>query len=89
MSFSGTGFSFGIDIKSSKSKAKSNEAFLSELYELLDTLGAKIHLAKDHSMTSIDAEKFFENKQKFVDILQEIDPKNLMTSDMRKRLFEC
>ena len=87
LSFAGKGFSFGIDIAMSRGGQAKMRDFLDELFALLRSLGASVHLAKDHSMTREDAGHLIEERERFMDIRRELDPDCMLVSDMSERLF--
>ena len=87
LSFAGKGFSFGIDIAMSRGGQAKMQDFLDELFALLRSLGASVHLAKDHSMTREDAGYLIEERERFMDIRRELDPDRMLVSDMSERLF--
>lgn len=87
LSFAGKGFSFGIDVATPRGGQAKMQDFLDELFALLRSLGASVHLAKDHSMTRENARHLIAEHQQFIDIRRELDPDRMLVSDMSERLF--
>ena len=90
LSFAGDGFSLGIDIPMPAGGSLALHPFLTDLFELLASLGARIHLAKDSSLSAQRGPDFLMDFEEFVTAKAMIDPDCLFVSDMFKRVFkEC
>jgi len=87
LSFAGKGFSFGIDVATPRGGQAGMQDFLDELFALLRSLGASVHLAKDYSMAREDAQYLVAARQQFMDIRRDLDPNRMLISDMSERLF--
>ncbi len=87
MSYSDDAYSIGIDVPLKNREIKHIKEFANLLFELVCKYEGKIYLAKDEMLNKENLYKMYTNTNKFLKIKNNIDPENLFSSDLFKRLF--
>lgn len=88
LSYSGDGYSVGIDIQLRGRSRPQVEKFARTLFEYTLRYGGKVHLAKDELLPRDLFKRMYPHYQEFLQIKNEIDPEYLFASDMYRRLLK-
>jgi decaprenylphospho-beta-D-ribofuranose 2-oxidase len=88
LSYSGDGYSIGIDIQIRGRRQEHIKKFVRELFEYTLENGGKTFLAKDEMLPRDIFERMYPNYNEFLHIKALLDPPGLFKSDMYRRLLE-
>lgn len=87
ISYSGDGYSIGIDIQVRNRSHEAIGTFARELFQYTLDCRGKAFLSKDE-MLSVDMfEKMYPRHREFLEVKRRVDPSSLFASDMYRRLF--
>tara|TARA_Y100001936_G_scaffold253365_1_gene317561 strand:+ start:1281 stop:2720 length:1440 start_codon:yes stop_codon:yes gene_type:complete len=88
LSYSGNGYSVGIDIQL-RGRTKSHvKKFSDTLFQFTQDCGGKVFLAKDEMLPRDLFQKMYPRYIEFLKIKQKLDPHELFASDMYRRLLK-
>lgn len=87
MSHAVDGYSLALDFKVTESNRKVLWSLAQKMNDLAIEHGGRMYLAKDMTMTAAQAKGYLgPNYDRFVELRRELDPDQLFTSEMAKRL---
>ena len=88
LSYSGAGYSFGIDVARRGRDPRRLDRFARGLYEKVIGLGGRIYLAKDELLPRDIFKRMYPAFPEFLRIKRSVDPEGLFASDMYRRLMD-
>ena len=88
LSYSGDSYSVGIDIQVRGRDMKQIRKFSDTLFQFTHDCGGKAFLAKDELLSRDLFQKMYPRYTEFLEIKQRIDPNELFSSDMYRRLIK-
>lgn len=87
LSYSGDGYSFGIDVARRGRDSRTLERFARGLYERVAEMGGRVYLAKDEMLGRDIFERMYPAFPEFLRAKRAVDPEGLFASDMYRRLM--
>jgi len=87
LSYSGDGYSFGIDVARRGRDSQALHRFARTLYETVADLGGRVYLAKDELLPQDIFKRMYPALPEFLQIKRVVDPEGLFASDMYRRLM--
>ena len=87
LSYSGEGYSIGIDLQVGGRNKEDIKKFSKVIFEYTLSCEGKIFLAKDELLSADYFKKMYPNSGKFLKIKKDLDPDQLFQSDMFRRLI--
>ncbi len=87
LSYSGNGYSLGVDIQLRSRRRENVTRFAQCLYDYTHSVGGKIYLAKDELMGANHFKSMYPKFKEFSVLKSKLDPGSLFSSDMYRRLF--
>lgn len=87
LSFSGDGYSIGIDIQLRGRREQEVHAIAKDIFGYTRACGGKIYLAKDERLTPELFRQMYPRTNEFLQIKRRLDPDSIFSSDMFRRLF--
>ena len=88
LSYSGDGYSIGIDIHLKNVNKNNLEKFVRNLFEYTINCGGITYLAKDELLPRDLFEKMYPRYTDFLKVKKKLDPNALFASDMYRRLLQ-
>ena len=88
LSFSGEGYSFGINIHLRNRDHARLESFSKNLFDIIVDCGGKAYLAKDELLPYSIFQKMYPRYKEFLSIKKTLDPNQLFVSDLYRRLLQ-
>ena len=88
LSYSGDGYSFGIDVQVRGRNMERVGKFAETLFQFIQDCGGKTFLAKDELLSRDLFQKMYPRYEEFLGIKQQLDPHELFASDMYRRLLQ-
>lgn len=87
LSYSQDGYSLGIVLSLNKKNRLKINKFSTELFDIINSFGGLIYLAKDEILTRKYFKAMYPDYEKFNIIKKKYDPDNIFNSDLYKRLI--
>lgn len=87
LSYSGEGYSIGVDVQLRGRPIHEVEAFATEIFNFTESHGGKVYLAKDEMLDKRTFRRMYPRVDDFMVLKRAIDPKGLLASDLYRRLF--
>ena len=88
LSYSGDSYSIGVDIQIRGRDMKKIGRFAETLFRFTENCGGKVFLAKDELLSPNLFQKMYPRYKEFLGIKQQLDPNELFSSDMYRRLMQ-
>ena len=88
LSYSGDSYSVGIDVQVRGRDMNQIRNFSDTLFKFTQDCGGKAFLAKDELLSRNVFQKMYPRYKEFLDIKRQIDPNELFSSDMYRRLMQ-
>ena len=88
LSYSGDGYSVGIDVQVRGRNMEEVKKFADTLFRFVQSCGGKAYLAKDELLSRDLFQKMYPRYEEFLGVKQKLDGNELFASDMYRRLLQ-